>query len=709
MHHFPSPKKPLCGGFRKIISVSGKAVFVLLLFILFVSLKLGATEHPKGNHFLFHNDIKNYRISPSSKGLFFKKISKAPPMLYGYCQKTEKPSFFIQPHIGLPLTEGEKEAGDFHKKLKGVLLVQSSALTWWGQHWPGLVIVLLILGMLAALRKFELSRLRLENRTRLAEIETKKLRELDQMKSKFFADISHEFRTPLTLILGPLEQLLDEYQDPKKQIKLSLMHANVLKLVNLVNQLLELSRLESGNYQVKVSRGDLIAFLKGIVMSFASKAEQKNINLNFDFDPKIEGQSFREQFYFDRDILEKIITNLLSNAFKFTPDGGEVSMKACLRPRKGKGGALEICLQDTGIGIPEEKLPYIFDRFFQVDSFPNRGYEGSGIGLAFVKELTRVHFGKIIARSVPDKGSTFVLRLPIGREHFEEHQIFSEPAQEPKPAFKRHLPFQPLFNQEGQSPPARQESNHTIILLVEDHEDVRHYIRQSLQEDYRVEEATNALDGQKLALDMIPDLIICDIMMPGVDGLEFCKTLKNDIKTSHIPIILLTALSEEEVRIRGLEFGADDYLTKPFNPKELQARVNNLIENRQMLREKFSSNTILKPGEISVTPRDQIFMKNLIKVVEDNIANEKYSIEDLSRDIGMSQSQLHRKLKALVNQTTSHFVRSLKMHRAKELLEKDAGTIAEIAYMVGYDDPGYFSKSYKAFFSQLPSEVRKKT
>lgn len=579
---------------------------------------------------------------------------------------------------------------------------------WWKKPWIFVLYFLLLLGAVAGLREYEMSRFRLKNRMRLVEMEKEKLKEIDHMKSQFFANISHEFRTPLTLIMGPVEQMLEKDQDPKQQKNLSVMHANVVRLLNLVNQLLDLSKLESGNYEIKVSRGDLAGFMKGLLMSFASKAEQKNIKLHLDLDPKTERPSFREQFYFDQNILEKIISNLLSNAFKFTPDGGEISLKACLKTLKGEDKILEICVQDTGIGIPEEKMPFIFDRFFQVDSSPIRGYEGSGIGLAFVWELVRVHKGEILAKSKPGKGSVFLVRLPLGKDHFGENEIVSEPFKSIKQEDRKPRAQQQVLNPDWQDLSPAQDPNQRLILLVEDHEEVRHYISQNLQPHFRVEEASNAPDGHTLALELIPDLIICDIMMPGMDGLEFSRMLKTDIKTSHIPIILLTALSEEDNRIQGLETGADDYLTKPFHPRELLARVNNLIENREMLRQKFSSNTIIKPGEISVTPRDQVFMENLIKIVEDNMANERYSIEDLSHDVGMSQSQLHRKLKALVNQTTNHFVRSIKMHRAKELLEKDAGNIAEIAYWVGYEDPGYFSKSYKAFFGHLPSEVRKK-
>jgi two-component system, sensor histidine kinase ChiS len=580
---------------------------------------------------------------------------------------------------------------------------------WWFTWWAIVLYLLLFFLALFAARRYEVNRIMLQNELKLEKVTTDSLRNLDHLKSQFFTNISHEFRTPLTLIMGPAEEMLGKNGDPKMQKTLRVMHTNAARLLTLVNQLLELSKLESGNYQVKAATGDFISLMKSLVMSFASRAEQKNIKLEFNFDPQLRKPEFTDNFYFSHDIIEKTVNNLLSNAFKFTPENGQIRVEACLNRIKDKGRVVEIIFKDSGIGIPAEKLPFIFDRFYQVDASSKRDYDGSGIGLALVKDLVDQHKGSIIAKSRPGKGTTFSLRLPFGREHYSPDQIVSRPTDEVKKENGNGKPNALQVTEDDWQLSAANGTNGPLLLVVEDHADVRHFIAENLVEHFRVQEAENALEGQRLALDMIPDLIISDVMMPGMDGFEFCEKLKTDERTSHIPVILLTARAEDPDRMHGLETGADDYLTKPFNPRELLIRATNLVENRRLMREKFSTNAIIKPGEITVTSRDRAFMEKLMGIMEKNMDNEKFSVEDLASEAGMSQSQLHRKLKALINQTANHFIRSARMHRANELLEKDAGTIAEVAYMVGYEDPGYFTKSYKAFFGQLPSEVRKKT
>ena len=578
---------------------------------------------------------------------------------------------------------------------------------WWFTWWAIFLYVSLFILGLYGLRRYEMNRIQFRNQLKLEKLTTDSLRNLDHLKTQFFTNISHEFRTPLTLILGPIEKMREEARDSKTQKTLSMVYHNAEKLLALINQLLELSKLESGNYQLKAAKGDFIPLMESLVMSFASRAEQKNIKLEFNFDPQLRRPEFTDHFYFDHDIIEKIVNNLLSNAFKFTPENGHVKVEACLNRLKDKGQVVEVIFGDSGIGIPAEKLPLIFDRFYQVDASTKRDYDGSGIGLALVKDLVDQHKGSIIVKSRTGKGTTFSLRLPFGKEHYSSDQIASKPPVEVKKENGNGI-AKALQDKEldWQLSPAN-ETNGPLVLVVEDHAEVRHFIAENLEEHFRVQEADNALEGQRLAIDMNPDLVISDVMMPFMDGFEFCEKLKTDERTSHIPVILLTARAEDPDRMRGLETGADDYLTKPFNPRELLIRATNLMENRRLMREKFSTNAIIKPGEISVTPRDRAFMEKLVGIMEKNMDNEKFSVEDLASEAGMSQSQLHRKLKALINQTANHFIRSVRMHRAKELLEKDAGNIAEIAYMVGYDDPGYFTKSFKAFFGILPSEIRK--
>lgn len=578
---------------------------------------------------------------------------------------------------------------------------------WWKQTWAYLAYLGLIVVTFMGARQYELSRLRLRNSIKYVNLESTKLKELDSLKSQFYANISHEFRTPLSLIKDPLEQMLEENNDPVKQKTFMVMHANAERLLNLINQLLDLSKLENGQYKLKVSTGDIVGLMKGLVMSFLSLTEQKGIHLRFIEAASLKSMRLRERFYFDSDIIEKITTNLLSNAVKFTPANGKITVSACLRQMKNNIEVFEVTIKDSGIGIPKAKLPFIYDRFYQVDASSKRAFEGAGIGLAYVKELVELHKGNIAVMSKPGKGTTFRLRLPFDKNLYAPDQIV--PADEQTAAIRSQEVTIPLVDITAESEQIQEKNTkeRLLVLVVEDHDDVREYICESLRNSYELLDASTAMDGLNKAQEYIPDLIISDVMMPGMDGFEFCKIIKSDEKTSHIPVILLTAKASDNDRIQGLETGADDYLIKPFSMRELLVRAKNLIQSRKVLHEKFQSNTTIKPGEILVSSRDRVFMKKLLSIIESNISNEQFTVEDVSKEIGMSSSQLHRKLKALVNQSAIQFIRSVRMNRAKELLEKDAGNIAEIAYMVGYADPGYFSKTYRAFFGKLPSEVKK--
>jgi signal transduction histidine kinase/ligand-binding sensor domain-containing protein/DNA-binding response OmpR family regulator len=578
---------------------------------------------------------------------------------------------------------------------------------WWNRNLAYLAYILIIIGIIYRLRKYEMARILLQNRIKIADFEAQKQKEVNLMKSQFFANISHEFRTPLTLIKGPIEELISTTDDIQKQQTLKLMHSNTDRLLNLVNQLLDLSKLENGQYTLEVARGDVKGFLSGCVMMFSSMAEHKNISLLFVEDASVNEYKLHENFYFDRDAIQKIINNLLSNAIKFTPEGGTITVTIALHVWKFEEKAFEVTVSDTGIGIHEDKLPFIYDRFYQIDSSLNRLYEGSGIGLAYVKELVDAHKGKISVESKPGEGTSFRVRFPLGLEYYKNSQVIILDKYEPIElnGFMPNIEYN--FQKKPHILPVISLKDKPIVLVVEDHSEVRQYIMGCLKDSFTMLEADNAFRGIQIANETIPDLIISDVMMPGMDGFEFCNKIKSAEKTSHIPIILLTARAAEDDKIYGLDAGADDYLSKPFNTKELLARAKNLIENRRLLRERFSNNSIIKPSEISVSSRDKLFIEKLLKVVESNMDNEKFGVEDLSAAVAMSQSQLHRKLKAIINQPANHFIRMVRMNRAKELLEKDAGNISEVAYKVGYEDPGYFSKTYKAFFGQLPSEVKK--
>ena len=577
---------------------------------------------------------------------------------------------------------------------------------WWKTTTAYIGYTVLLLAMLYGVRRFEMNRLKLRNELRMQEFETKKLQEVDHLKSRFFANISHEFRTPLTLVLGPLEEVIAKIKDNAAKAELRVMERNAKRLLRLINQLLDLSRLEFGKMTLRASRGDFIAFLKGIVMSFASLAEQKKIMLRFEDDSTLTNGSPLE-IYFDRDKIEKIFYNLLSNAFKFTPENGKIAVRVKTTVAADRE-FVEVAVKDAGIGIPAGELPRIFDRFYQVDSASTREYEGSGLGLALTKELVERHYGEIEARSEEGMGSEFIVRLPMGKEHLQPEEIVEDGDTKIEDRGSR-VENQATSDEQPATSIKDQASSddQPIILVVDDHPDVRSYIRKYLEPDYHVIEAKDGREGSDAALEIIPDLVISDVMMPRMDGFQFCETIKTNAKTSHIPVILLTAKAGEENKLAGLETGADDYLIKPFSSKELQARAKNLIELRRKLREHFRREGLLQPHEIAVPSIEEAFLQKLMQVTEQHLADEDFEIDVLRRELNMGQKQLYRKIKALTGQTPTEFIRTLRLRRAKQLLEQNAGTISEIAFQVGFNNLSYFSKCFREEFGQLPSALAK--
>lgn len=579
----------------------------------------------------------------------------------------------------------------------------------WQTTWAyGLYAVLLIL-LLYVIRRYELSRVRLKNSLKLESFETQKLKELDEMKSGFFANISHEFRTPLTLILGPAEQLEQNETDEYKKEKLHTIKRSANRLLRLINQILDLSKLEKGKTKLNCEEGDLVGFMKGITMSFSSIAERKNISL------QLISETTNIQTYFDRDIFEKIFYNLLSNAFKFTPQGGSIELKiyqpASIPGNFSANNFCKISVKDSGIGIDENNLPKVFNKFFTVENINGFTEQGSGIGLALVKELVELHKGNITVESKIKEGSTFTVSIPVGKDFLLEDEIAKVKTEDIYISESRVNEFidEEILQVEPENSNDDEKSadDQLIALIVEDNPDLRKYIATNLQSDYKILEASTGKEGCEKAIEIIPDIIISDIMMPEMDGYSLCKKLKADERTSHIPIILLTARAGEKDKLSGLETGADDYLTKPFSSKELSLRVRNLIEIRQTLRKKFSSSLVIKPKDIATGSVDKLFLEKAIKVVEKNISNDKFSVEEFSSEMNLSHSQLHRKLKALINQSAIQFIRSIRMQRALELLQSNSGNVSEIAWMVGFGDPSYFTKTFSKHFGYLPSEVNK--
>lgn len=521
--------------------------------------------------------------------------------------------------------------------------------------------------------------------------EAEHIKQLDQMKSQFFANISHEFRTPLNLILAPLQQKRTSI--PEGEI--GMIRRNAKRLLRLVNQLLDLARIEVGLMKMQLRNIELSRFVSGIAQAFYSLAEAKKINYQID----IPERDYVARI--DPDKLEKILYNLLSNAFKFTPEEGRVS----IHMSKEGEDSIRIAVSDTGIGVRADLKEKIFDRFYQIDSSKTRAYEGSGIGLALTKELVDLLKGHIALDSQEGKGSTFTLDLPVTFLTNQEVDLYNASLED---AFESENYASLLVTSNATTIISNEHNGELpILLIVEDNMELREYMSSQLSNYFNILVAPNGQEGLQVAQEKVPDLIITDIMMPQMDGFSLTKHIREDERTSHIPIILLTAHDDGEAKIKGFSTGAEQYLVKPFELEELIARTNALLAQRKRLHQKFGREVILQPSEIILPNRDAIFLENTVKVIEDNIENPAFTVEHLQKEIGMSRMQLHRKLKALTNQSTSEFIRSIKLKRAAQLLLQPGMQVTEVAYQSGFNHLSYFAKCFKEQFGVSPSEYAK--
>jgi signal transduction histidine kinase/CheY-like chemotaxis protein len=509
------------------------------------------------------------------------------------------------------------------------------------------------------------------------------LKELNELKNRFYTNITHEFRTPLTVIMGMADNIKGNEQEKK------LILRNSRNLLRLINQLLDLSKLEKGSLPMKMVQSDVVAFTQYLTESFFSMAEEKHIRLTF----YAEEENILMDF--DEEKLQYIVYNLLSNALKFTPGRGKVILHL-----KEEGDYLKIKVQDTGAGIPAEQLPRIFDRFYQVEKEgPNEKPEGTGIGLAYAKELVNLLGGKIEVQSEVGKGTTFDCYLPITRKaplHRVETTAVGRTRSDREPT-------------QGATGPLWDSEDRPLVLITEDNPDLVTYMQSILSPHYEIQVARNGQEGIDQALEVIPDLIISDIMMPVKDGLELCETLKANVRTSHIPIILLTAKATQDDKVKGLTYGADAYLLKPFDKKELLVRVEKLIQLRRSLQALYASGLVHSTTADNGQPdRENEFLVRLRERIVPEIGNADFTIPELAAAMAMSQIQVYRKLKALTGQTPSQFIRQIRLEKGKELLLDEERTVAEVAYDVGFTDPNYFSKTFHQAFGVPPGEYRKR-
>ena len=533
---------------------------------------------------------------------------------------------------------------------------------------------------------------------------TRKVHEADQMKLRFFTNISHEFRTPLTLIIGPVEKLLNNGNVPSAmREQLSLIHRNTLRLLRLVNEIMDFRKIETGRMKLRVTKNDLTAFVHDVFFSFNDLAKRNKINYIFHCtENQIEG-------WFDRDKMEKILFNTITNAFKFTPPGGEISVIVEQEEKiDTKTQNLQlygiIQIADNGRGISPENLKRIFDRFYQAEGENSTVWQGSGIGLSFTKNLIDIHYGKIEVKSEKWHGTEFKVSIPIGRKRYSKSEIVDSLSTSSESFIAPLRTLEELTKPVTEKTTKAEEKTKPTVLLVEDNADVRLYIREEIKDQFNVLEAQNGMEGFKIANNRNIDLIVSDIMMPETDGLELCKKIKTNLNTSHIPVILLTARTSDDYKLKGLEKGADDYVFKPFNATVLSARIKNLIENRKLLRQRFGKELSLSPRDVTVTSPDEKFLTNTLEVVEKHISDSGFNVDRLVEAMGMSRSVFYRKLKNLTGQSANDFIKTIRLKRSAQILSQNKLTISEVSYEVGFNDPQYFSKCFHKHFGKTPSQ-----
>jgi len=584
---------------------------------------------------------------------------------------------------------------------------------WWETTWAFVGYGLIIFLLLLFFRNQILARARYKHRLQLERIERQQAGEYNDLKLRFFTNISHEFRTPLTLILGPLNNLLGmEGLDSGLRRQLTFMNHGGRRLLRLINQVLNIRKVETGNFELYVKHDDVIPLLRSIAQSFKSQAVRNKIRYSM----KMPATS--AILWYDENVIETVVYNLLSNAFKFTPHKGIIRFVVEFYDESGKPADedgkihyLHFTVSDTGVGIPNERLELIFRRFYQIEKREELK-RGTGIGLALSKDLIDLHHGSIEVESVEGAGTTFSVTLPVTRTAFtpDEIELIDEDGSlniyhPPTDGREKEIFLagdeDDLQEYEFKEPDTRDAPG---LLIIEDDAELVRYLGQLLEEKYRITVAANGKKGMDTAIKQEPDLIISDVMMPEKDGYDVCREIKHDIRLSHIPVILLTALSSEEARVEGISAGADAYISKPFNPTLLLVQVEKLLEQRKQLRDFFRRDKYMCMTGSGFPPVEEKFMKKIIKYIETSIADTSLSVDSLSREMNISSTHLYRKIKQLTGFSTNGLIRKIRMEKAAALLTSRQGTISEVMYEVGFSSPSYFSKCFMEEFGRSPKE-----
>jgi signal transduction histidine kinase/DNA-binding response OmpR family regulator len=547
----------------------------------------------------------------------------------------------------------------------------------------------------------------LEQKLQVEEM-AEQLHQIDQMKLKFFTNISHEFRTPLSLIIGPLEKTLMDLQEDENEVvlnRLQIVYRNTLRLLRLINQFLDLSKIEEGAMKLKIASGEIKKYLEGIIEAYRYIAEQKNISLVFQAEHEIE-------CFFDNDKIDKILYNLLSNAFKYTDNQGRILVSLdkykIIKETGSEIPAIRITVEDNGRGIDEKHKMKIFERFYQAED-DGTSNSGTGIGLSLTHELVKIYRGTIHVESTLGYGSRFIVTLPCNKESFNENEIVREHILDT--TLFRNLQVERFVSDTEKTGFTEQvETNDKpLVLIVEDNIDTIIHLREHLSPKFNLHVALDGNAGWNKAINLVPEAIISDVIMPSLNGFQLCEKLKNDDRTCHIPVILLTALADRTDQIEGFECGADEYIIKPFDMDILKVKVLNLIENREKLKHFFRKAVMYPPPDISIDSADDKLMRRVMKVLNDEISNPDFGVDELSKRVGLSRTHLYRKLLKITSQSPVELIRNTRLQRAAQLLRENKLYVAEVADMAGFKEISYFRKMFKDFYGLSPVEYSQST
>lgn len=537
---------------------------------------------------------------------------------------------------------------------------------------------------------------------KMAETMSNQLHEADVKKIKFLTNISHEFRTPLSLIFSPLEKSLREYKHIEKDKlheRLKLMFRNTMRLLRLINEFLDISKIEEGLLKMSVGKGSIHDFILGIIESYRYLAEQKNIRFRF------ESEMEHVNCFFDADKIDKILNNLLSNAFKYTPSEGEivVRLKAFSKDENNEVDCFQMSVEDTGIGIEEEFKHKIFERFYQIDTNKEQA-SGTGIGLALTRELIFIYGGEVTLESEPGKGSKFIVVLPCSSKHFKANEIKKDLINTYHKSSENYYSNEFISSLSDDIENQELSNKKATVLLVEDNKDIVQFLQDQFSEEYNFVFSFDGVSGFQKAISVLPQAIILDVMMPKMNGFELCEKLKKDERTCHIPIIFLTALAEKSEQMEGLEYGADDYITKPFDVDLLKQKVFNLIELRKKLKAIYQKNLSSESFDTIPESPDEKLIKKIMKTINGELANPAFGVEELSKAVGLSRTHLYRKILEITQQTPVEFIRNTRLAKAANLLEQNKFYVSEVAFMTGFTEMSYFRKIFKDFYGVTPSD-----